>query len=275
MGTLRSLLNPELRILLTIGCILVFSILRGIIGSIINKNVKDLRRKYLTRQTINYLMTILFVAAMGFIWITKVGSVVTFLSLVLSALILVSKELVINIVASLVIVWRGLFVVGDRVQIGTNIGDVMDTGAMYITLAEHESWDKGGDPTGRVIKIPNSVILTAPVANYSTGLSLVWHEINISVKQNTNWKKARENAIEAAKSVAYKLSDRDWDVIRRNFEEMIFHKDDVTSLISYENSVVKILVRYPVKLDKRRESENNFWANFLDKTSLDNDIELS
>ncbi len=73
--------------------------------------------------------------------------------------------------------------VGDRIQIGAAQGDVIDVSYLDTTL-----WEFGGPylstqhPSGRVIKFPNSLVLSQTVYNYSWPLfPYVWNEIKFQV----------------------------------------------------------------------------------------------
>jgi small-conductance mechanosensitive channel len=78
---------------------------------------------------------------------------------------------------------RAPYRVGDRIKIGDATGDVIDVSYLDTTL-----WEFGGDflstdhPSGRVIKFPNSKILSSTVYNYTWPLfPYVWNEIKFSV----------------------------------------------------------------------------------------------
>src|SRR5439155_21436556 len=78
---------------------------------------------------------------------------------------------------------RAPYRVGDRIRIQAATGDVIDVSYLDTTL-----WEFGGDflstdhPSGRVIKFPNSIVLTSPVFNYSWPLfPYVWNEIKLPV----------------------------------------------------------------------------------------------
>lgn len=73
--------------------------------------------------------------------------------------------------------------VGDRIKVGDATGDVIDVSYLDTTL-----WEFGGQylstdhPSGRIIKFPNSNILSAPVYNYTWPLfPYIWNEIKINV----------------------------------------------------------------------------------------------
>jgi small-conductance mechanosensitive channel len=78
---------------------------------------------------------------------------------------------------------RAPYRVGDRIKIGEATGDVIDVSYLDTTL-----WEFGGDflstdhPSGRVIKFPNSKILSSTVYNYTWPLfPYIWNEIKFNV----------------------------------------------------------------------------------------------
>jgi small-conductance mechanosensitive channel len=78
--------------------------------------------------------------------------------------------------------------VGDRIQIGSATGDVIDVGYLDTTL-----WEFGGPyvstdhPSGRIIKFPNANVLSEPVYNYSWPLfPYIWNEIFVQLAYGTD-----------------------------------------------------------------------------------------
>lgn len=79
--------------------------------------------------------------------------------------------------------------VGDRISIGDSSGDVIDVAYLDTTL-----WEIGGPminskhhPSGRLIKFPNSRVLTTPVINSSWSLfPYVWNEIIFQVAYDSD-----------------------------------------------------------------------------------------
>ena len=90
--------------------------------------------------------------------------------------------------------------VGDRIRIGAATGDVIDVGYLDTTL-----WEFGGDllstdhPSGRVIKFPNSSVLSTPVYNYTWPLfPYVWNEIRFNVGYNCDLEYVAATMLEVA-----------------------------------------------------------------------------
>ena len=80
------------------------------------------------------------------------------------------------------------YAVGDRIAIEGTKGDVVDVDFFVTTL-----WEIDGElvasnqPSGRIVTLPNSVVLSAHVHNYSwQGFPFVWNEISIQVAYETD-----------------------------------------------------------------------------------------
>src|SRR4030095_13580846 len=83
---------------------------------------------------------------------------------------------------------RQPYQVGDRIQIEDATGDVIDLSYLDTTL-----WEFGGKylstdhPSGRIIKFPNSKVLSAMVFNYSWPLfPYIWNEIKFHIAYNSD-----------------------------------------------------------------------------------------
>lgn len=83
----------------------------------------------------------------------------------------------------LYIILRNPYRVGDRIQLDTFKGDVVEIGYLDTTL-----WEFGGDyltsdlPTGRLIRFPNSMVLAGAVYNYSWGkFPYIWNELPLHI----------------------------------------------------------------------------------------------
>jgi len=78
--------------------------------------------------------------------------------------------------------------IGDRIKIDSAKGDVIDVSYLDTTL-----WEFGGDylstdhPTGRIIKFPNSKVLSSMVYNYSWALfPYIWNEIKFQIAYDSD-----------------------------------------------------------------------------------------
>jgi small-conductance mechanosensitive channel len=142
-------------------------------------NLKRVSRLVIWLITAFFILTILFQN-----WYTAVVSL-GLLSLVLGFAL---QTPITSFIGWIYILVREPYRVGDRIQIGTARGDVIDVGYLDTTL-----WEFGGEylstdhPTGRVIKFPNSNVLSTPVYNYTWPLfPYIWNEIRFQVAYDSD-----------------------------------------------------------------------------------------
>lgn len=107
-----------------------------------------------------------------------------------------------SFVAYFVITLTRIYDLGDRIRIGNIKGDVRSVGVLHTTLEEVGEDEKlGGELTGRLLHVPNLVILDQPVLNYSKDYSenyktiasdYMFDEVRIPLTLNSNPEKAAE-----------------------------------------------------------------------------------
>lgn len=123
------------------------------------------------RKRFMYVMLVIDIFILAKIWVEGFTHLLTVLSLVAAGLVVANKECIMNLIAGLIINWRDLFVEGDFIQIQSFSGYVSSIGFMYFKLYETVSIDQK-QATGRTVKIPNSLIMTSPLVNFSPDSNL-------------------------------------------------------------------------------------------------------
>ncbi|HKB70779.1 MAG TPA: mechanosensitive ion channel family protein [Thermoanaerobaculia bacterium] len=101
--------------------------------------------------------------------------------------------------------------VGDRIELDDAVGDVIDVGYLDTTL-----WEVGGKyisgdhPSGRIIKFPNSKVLSTTIFNYSWPLfPYIWNEVKFQVAYTADFDFiARTLEEEARKEIGPKMLKR-------------------------------------------------------------------
>lgn len=142
-------------------------------------NLKRVSRLIVWLLTAFFLLTILFQN-----WYTAVVSF-GLISLILGFAL---QTPITSFIGWIYILVREPYRVGDRIKIDTVSGDVIDVGYLDTTL-----WEFGGEylstehPSGRVIKFPNSSVLSTPVYNYTWPLfPYIWNEIKFQVAYDSD-----------------------------------------------------------------------------------------
>lgn len=127
-------------------------------------------------------------------------SVLVSLGIVGFAVTFALQQPLFSLIAWLYITVKEPFQAGDRIAIGETRGDVVS-----IDLLVTKLWEIDGDlvstqqPSGRIVTIPNSVVLSREVTNYhGEGVAFVWNELSIQVAYETDLDFAQDTMIEIA-----------------------------------------------------------------------------
>lgn len=245
------------KVVASIISILVLYLFRIILAKAVDSKVEHFKKRYFFRQTINYIFLFLLFLILVIIWVDWFRSVITLLSLVLGALVIASKEALLNILANAVIIWRGLFQVGDRIEIEGVVGDVIEAGPMYFTLAEVGNWVHGDATTGRIVKVPNSFVLYKIICNYSKGLGIIWNEVSFDFVKGVDIYSIKDQAISVIEQIHYKFTDDQVRELKESSTDIMFIHDQPEIFIKAESEKTVITIRYLTKFHKRRDTENH------------------
>jgi small-conductance mechanosensitive channel len=255
----------QTRLMTSVLAILFVWLLRVLIVKLISRRVTGVRTQYRVHKTSRYIAGTLIILIVGRIWFEGVGSIATFLGLLSAGLAIALKDLILNFVGWLFIVWRRPFEVGDRIEISSFRGDVIDIRLFQFTLMEIGNWVQADQSTGRVIHVPNGLVFSAALANYSKGLEYIWNEIPVLVTFESNWKKAKEQLTEIVnlrhQSAGIKAEAK---VREAAGKYMIFFKN-LTPIVytTVKDSGVLLTIRYLCPPRRRRGSEQELWEDIL------------
>ncbi|MFW6434770.1 MAG: mechanosensitive ion channel family protein [Halovenus sp.] len=160
--------------------------------------------------------------------------------------------------------------VGDRVKIEDSKGDVVEVDFFVTTL-----WEIGGDlvtsnqPSGRVITLPNSVVLSAHVYNYSyREFPHVWNELTVQVAYETDLEFARQLMIDEADDYLGDEMELAIERYRKRLAETPVELEvgeRPTVNVTQSESWVKLTLRYLVHPRRGQRVRNELYERILDR----------
>jgi small-conductance mechanosensitive channel len=245
--------------------------------SLINRQVRDLRRRHSARKIALYttVMTIL-VLAMVF-WLEAVASFAVAISIVGAGLVVALQDVIVCFAGWLLIIFKRPFSVGDRVEIGSVKGDVIDVRMFQTALLEVGNWVGAEQSTGRVVHIPNSSVFKEKVFNYTKGFEFIWNEIKITVTFESNWQKAKKILLSQANPEIDKLKVKVQNSIDRMAQQYMIHYEKFTPIV-YVNVVshgVELTLRYLTEVQKRRITQDRISRAILEDFARESDIHFA
>lgn len=119
---------------------------------------------------------------------------------------------------------RRPFKVGDRIFLPAwgLIGDVLDVGMMYTTLNQVGGTIGSEEPSGRRVLIPNAILFSNVIINYSsevkTSEPYILDEVVARITYDSDWEEAERIMLRAAKEVTE-------DIIRETGKEPYIRSD--------------------------------------------------
>ena len=264
---------------IAVSCIIVLVLLvaRRLVLGLVWGQTHDAKLRYRWQKATTYLVSLLGVLLLGRVWFGGFHEAGNFLGLFAAGIAIALKDILVNIAGWLFMIWRRPFLVGDRIQIGTMAGDVIDVRLFHFTLNEIGNWVDADQSTGRVIHIPNGRVLTDVIANYSEGFEYIWNEIPVLVTMESDW--------ERAKQILLEIVQRDSAEIVRAAEESVKHSTK-RFMILYttltptvytkvgEDGVV-LTLRYLCEPRKRRVTEQTIWEDVLRAFEKEPKIDLA
>ncbi len=263
LGTEAPLLKKLLgSIIVVVGLFLV----RTAIFRRIRKQTEDHDSQYRARKVTTYAMTITAVITLALIWIDAFTSVGTYLGLVSAGIAIALSDLLKNMAGWGYILVRRPFRVGDRIEIQDLRGDVIDIRLFRFTVMEVGKWVDADQSTGRLVHVPNGLLFTNQVANYTEGFAQIWDEIPILISFESDHERA-EALIRQV--LVEKAPDLEADARAKVRETARVYHIKIGALtptvyLSVRDSGVLLTARYLVDVRKRRGVQSDIWRAILE-----------
>ncbi len=269
--------NIQTKIIASILVIIVLWIVRLLIQKIFIKNIEDLHLRYKRRKAATYSFFFVGIILLVLIWFEGFQSLAIYLGFVSAGLAIALKDPVVNFFGWLFIISNRPFDVGDRIQIDEHIGDVVGTGIFEFSVIEVGNWVDADQSTGRLIHIPNGLLFTKPIANYTKEFRYLWKEIPVLITFESNWKKAKKILKEVAlKNGERPLANEDPRPKRASKKFLIIYsKLGSTVYTSVRESGVLLTIRCLYKPRQGRELEQRIWEDILSEFKKNDDITLA
>jgi small-conductance mechanosensitive channel len=234
---------------------------------VVFRYVQDSRRRYQFLLVRKIVLWALVVSIIGFTFATELGSLATFAGLITAGLAVAMQSVLVSFVGYFFLIGKYGIRVGDRVQIGSVTGEVIDLGLVRLHLMELSGQGPFG-PTGRVVAFANSIVFQASggIFKQIAGVNLAWHEVTLTLPPSNDYSALKEKLIAAAGSV---IKDYHEDLMRQTKE--LQKTTSSTSAgdaqpqvqLKFSANSVEAVVRYPVQIQRAAEIDERVSRELL------------
>lgn len=264
-------------IVLTLSALVGVLVLRHLVRRVIHANVGETEATYRANKIVNYLTTAVFLISLAFIWVETFDSLPTYLGLVSAGIAIALADVLKNMAGWAFILSRRPFQVGDRIEVDTYKGDVVDIRLFRFSLMEIDGWVDAEQSTGRLVHVPNGLVFNTEVANYTEGFAYIWHEVPILITFESDWALAEQLILEVLEVDAPDVHGAAGTRIRETAQRYSIRVGTLTPTVylSVRDSGVLLTARYLVEARTRRGREDRVWRGVLEAFAKHDNIELA
>ncbi|MEO6392295.1 MAG: mechanosensitive ion channel family protein [Pyrinomonadaceae bacterium] len=176
----------------TLGAIIVVLVLQTgrLFDAFLIGRIEDTATQYNLRRVLRLVTSVMLALVAVEVLFANWYTAVVSLGLITLIIGFALQTPITSFIGWIFILVRVPFRIGDRIRIGDTNGDVIDIGYLDTTL-----WEYGGalvsadDPSGRIVRFPNSNVLSSAIVNYSWPLfPFVWNEVKVNVAYQSDLK---------------------------------------------------------------------------------------
>ena len=158
----------------------------------------DMRRRWSAQ--VRLVSLLLLVLGLMLIWGAELKTFALSVVAIAAAIVIATKELIMCVSGTLLRASGKSFQIGDRIEIGTFRGDVVDQTLLTTTILEVGPGTTIHQHTGRTIVIPNSVLLTTPVLNETSLDEYMLHAFSVPLGAGDDWAQCERALLDAARA---------------------------------------------------------------------------
>lgn len=196
-------------------------------------------------------------AIVGLSFVTEISTFATFAGLLTAGVAVAMQSVLVSVVGYFFLIGKYGIRVGDRIQIGNVVGEVIDIGLVRMHLMELNQTGPLG-PTGRVVAFANLIVFQAAGGLFKQipGVSLAWHENTLTLPVVNDYAALKEKLLAAINGVVGNYSaeiSRQTNEIAKSTAATSITEAAPQVQMHLTNGRMEALIRYPVHLEHAAE----------------------
>ena len=229
---------------------------------------------------------IAFSAIAVLIAVALYSNLAIYISIIAIGMALALQKYVASYFGYFIIVFSNMLHEGDRIRIDSYKGDVRHIGVFYITLDEVGEDEKlGGELTGKILHVPNLIVLDKPVLNFSKGYrknckkmqcDYIFDEIRIPISSDSDIASAVLLLEEIINSEDEEYLVQSKEVFRENYPAFLHEAESNRRvLIHVEEQRIWLKGKFVTPYRQRNELRTKMYLRFIEHTGKDTSIRLA
>jgi small-conductance mechanosensitive channel len=217
----------------------------------------EVRRRYQLLLVRKIVLWTLVIVIVGLNFVTEISTFATFAGLLTAGVAVAMQSVLVSVVGYFFLIGKYGIRVGDRIQIGTVVGEVIDIGLVRMHLMELNQNGPLG-PTGRVVAFANLVVFQASGGLFKQipGVNLSWHETTLTLPPVSDYAALKKKLLAAVNEVVGEYHEellRQTKEIERTTETSSVDDSEPQVQMHLSGGQMEALIRYPVHLKHEAE----------------------
>lgn len=256
---------------------IIYTLIKLVFEQLVARSIKEQKTRYSMRRISSMLSVLIFVAVGIAIWVDNLQALLVSYGILAAGAAVALQDLFKNLAGGLVIFITGTYRIGDRIEVNEKIGDVIDIGILYTTLLETNEWVSGDQITGRLSIIPNNLVLSGTVNNYTKDHPYIWDEISIPITYDSNWKEALK-IVESVVTVETKESAEKSDKSISKLTNKYYlpkRSTGPTVYVTLTDNWITFNIRYITEVRQRRITKDRLNRALISELEKSTDIQIA
>ena len=237
---------------MTAGVLAIVFLLGEIWRRAVLRYAHEPRRRYQLLLVRSLTLWTVVVAVIALSFVTEISTFVTFAGLLTAGLAVAMQSVLVSVVGYFFLIGKYGIRVGDRIQIGTVVGEVIDLGLVRMHLMELNQQGPLG-PTGRVVAFANLIVFQASGGLFKQipGVNLSWRETNLTLPTVGDYAALKSKLLTAITAVIGEYGEeigRQSREIERTAASGSVNDTTPQVQMHLVNGRMEALIRYPVHL---------------------------
>jgi small-conductance mechanosensitive channel len=171
---------------------ILYSLFKIVFDELVGRRIPEDKERYTFKKMVSTAYSFFILVAAVTIWVPNPEALLVAYGIIAAGVAVSLQDVFKNLAGGITLFITGIYAVGDRIEIKSKHGDVIDVGILYTTLLELRGWVEGDQATGRLTIIPNGLVLSENVNNYTKDNRFIWDELTIPIAYDSDWKRAEE-----------------------------------------------------------------------------------
>lgn len=255
-----------------IATIVIVTVVVRLVRRVASRYVSYPASQYRVRKMINFGGIVAAVIVICIIFSTALPHISVAFGLVGAGAAVDLRGPITSIVGWIAITFAGYYKTGDRIEIASLRGDVIDVGIIRTTLMEIGQWVKSDLYNGRVVNFSNNMVFAHAVFNYSGDFPFLWDEMIVPVKYGGDYILAGKILYQAAKETVgewTRQAAEDWKGMMGKY---LIHDTPVEPLVTLiaTDNWVEFTLRYIEDYKRRRVTQDRIFRRILEEVEKTN-----